>query len=92
MSHVLASPTKMRRVEQVDGVHNSHEDSQEIVEQIGAVQNQIDALNEQASEEILKVEQKYNSLRKPHFEQRTELINKISKFWLTVVSFSVRKF
>lgn len=88
MSHAAASPNKIRRVEHVDGTQNAHSDQQEIIEEIDAVQNQIDALNEQASEEILKVEQKYNSLRKPHFQQRTELISKIPNFWLTVVSFA----
>lgn len=60
---------------------------QDIVEQIDGVQNQIDALNEQASEEILQVEQKYNNLRKPFFSSRADLISKIPKFWVTVVSF-----
>lgn len=40
-------------------------------------------LNEQASEEILKVEQKYNKLRQPFFQKRSELIAKIPNFWVT---------
>lgn len=40
-------------------------------------------LNEQASEEILKVEQKYNKLRQPFFQKRSELIGKIPNFWVT---------
>lgn len=40
-------------------------------------------LNEQASEEILKVEQKYNKLRQPYFQKRSELIAKIPNFWVT---------
>jgi template-activating factor I len=44
---------------------------------------QIDALNEQASEEILKIEQKYNKLRKPFYEKRALIIEKVDKFWLT---------
>lgn len=61
----------------------------EIVEQIDGIQNQIDGLNEQASEEILQVEQKYNNLRKPFFANRADLIKKIPKFWVSVVSFSL---
>lgn len=87
MSNPSITPNKIRRVEPVDGAQNSHSDQQEIIEEINAVQNRIDALNEQASEEILKVEQKYNRLRKPHFEQRTNLTRKIPNFWMTVVSF-----
>merc|ERR1719499_1121219 len=40
-------------------------------------------MNEKASEEILKVEQKYNQLRKPFFEKRSSIIGRIPKFWLT---------
>ena len=87
MSNPSVTPNKIRKVDPVDGAQNSHSDQQEIIEQINAVQNHIDALNEQASEEILKVEQKYNRLRKPHFEQRTDLTRRIPNFWMTVVSF-----
>lgn len=77
-----ASPRKARKVE---GEANGG-DEQEIVEEIDNVQNEIDTLNEKASEEILKVEQKFNLLRKPHFERRTELISRIPHFWVTSVS------
>jgi len=58
-------------------------DQQDAIERIDEVQNEIDRLNEQASEEILKVEQKYNKMRQPHFQRRTELISKIPNFWVT---------
>lgn len=58
-------------------------EQQEAIEQIDEVQNEIDRLNEQASEEILKVEQKYNKLRQPFFTKRSELIAKIPNFWVT---------
>ena len=44
-------------------------------------------MNENASEEILKVEQKYNTLRQPYFKKRSDLIAKIPNFWVTAVSF-----
>merc|ERR1719510_662872 len=40
-------------------------------------------MNEKASEEILKVEQKYNLLRRPFFDKRNDIIKRIPKFWLT---------
>merc|ERR1711982_244643 len=43
-------------------------------------------MNEKASEEILKVEQKYNLLRRPFFEKRNSIIGRIPKFWLTASS------
>ena len=62
-------------------------DHQEAIEQIDEVQNEIDRLNEKASEEILTVEQKYNKLRQPYFTKRSDLIAKIPSFWVTAVSF-----
>ncbi|KAH9491685.1 hypothetical protein Btru_031228 [Bulinus truncatus] len=56
---------------------------QEAIQQIDENQNEIDKLNENASEEILKVEQKYNTLRQPYFKKRSDLIAKIPKFWVT---------
>jgi len=53
------------------------------VEQLDELQNDLDKLNEQASEEILTVEQKYNKLRTPHFSKRSELISQIPNFWVT---------
>jgi len=58
-------------------------EQQEAIEQIDEVQNEIDRLNESASEEILRVEQKYNKLRQPYFQKRSELISKIPNFWVT---------
>eukprot|EP00096_Caligus_rogercresseyi_P005852 TRINITY_DN2189_c0_g1_i1.p1 TRINITY_DN2189_c0_g1~~TRINITY_DN2189_c0_g1_i1.p1 ORF type:complete len:288 (-),score=161.34 TRINITY_DN2189_c0_g1_i1:725-1588(-) len=59
------------------------DETQKALEEIDATQNEIDSLNEKASEEILKVEQRYNGLRKPYFEKRSEVIRRIPKFWLT---------
>eukprot|EP00118_Oscarella_pearsei_P028596 m.2529 g.2529 ORF g.2529 m.2529 type:complete len:340 (+) comp8741_c0_seq1:47-1066(+) len=56
---------------------------EEQLEEIEAIQNELDLLNDQASEEILRVEQKYNSLRKPQFDQRAKAIAKVPEFWFT---------
>lgn len=61
------------------------EDESEALEEIDSCQNEIDALNEKASEEILKVEQTYNSLRKPFFQKRNEIIQRIPSFWVTAI-------
>ena len=45
-------------------------ETQKAFESIGEVQNEIDRLNEQASEEIIQVEQKYNKLRQPNYRKR----------------------
>jgi len=59
-------------------------DLQDAIEKIDEVQNEIDRLNDQASDEILKVEQKYIKMRQPHFHKRSDLISKIPNFWVTV--------
>ena len=78
-------PTKRPKLDAgVDGnAGNQNEEISETLELIDSCQNDIDALNEKASEEILKVEQKYNKLRKPCFEKRGELVKKIPNFWVT---------
>ncbi|EDM14405.1 rCG65932 [Rattus norvegicus] len=72
-------PKPVKRSSNQDGVN----EQQEAIEHIDEVQNEIDRLNEQASEEILKVEQKYNKLRQPFFQKRSELIAKIPDFRVT---------
>jgi len=81
MTEVHNKVPKLNDSSNGEGLESEHQD---VVEQIDAVQNQIDGLNEQASEEILQVEQKYNNLRKPFFAKRAEMIKKIPKFWVTV--------
>lgn len=61
------------------------EDESEALEAIDSCQNEIDALNEKASEDILQVEQKYNALRKPYFQKRNEIIKRIPSFWVTAI-------
>ena len=91
------SPRKMKKLEPEDPAvppgsdsedenqEEYDEDTQKALEEIDSTQNDIDALNEKASEEILKVEQKYNKLRKPHFDRRNGIIEKINNFWITAV-------
>ncbi|KAK0083347.1 hypothetical protein PV325_008949 [Microctonus aethiopoides] len=56
---------------------------QKTLEEIDGCQNQIDGLNEKASDEILEVEKKYNKLRKPYFQKRNDIIKRIPNFWVT---------
>uniref|UniRef100_A0A0K8TTM3 Putative dna replication factor/protein phosphatase inhibitor set/spr-2 n=1 Tax=Tabanus bromius TaxID=304241 RepID=A0A0K8TTM3_TABBR len=77
----MATPQKRSKT---TGDEAQNEDESEILEQIDACQNEIDAINEKASEEILKIEQKYNKLRKPFYEKRGEIIKRIPNFWVTI--------
>lgn len=62
------------------------EEDQAQLEKVVSIQHEIDQLNERASEEILHVEQKYNKLRQPHYQKRSEAILAIPDFWHTTVS------
>jgi len=83
----MATPAKVSKPEEKNN-HDAQDEQadkeqQEAIEQIDEVQNEIDKLNENASEEILLVEQKFNSLRQPYFKKRSELIAKIPNFWVS---------
>ena len=52
MANAQASPRKMPKL---DATADTNGDSQDILEEIDAIQTQLDSLNDQASDEILKV-------------------------------------
>ncbi|XP_063980434.1 protein SET isoform X2 [Diachasmimorpha longicaudata] len=84
----MSSPTKkLKKLEDSAGDGNDTRDYnieiQKTLEEIDGCQNQIDGLNEKASDEILEVEKKYNKLRKPYFQKRNDIIKRIPNFWLT---------
>jgi template-activating factor I len=87
MAATEGGPTPRKQKKAGEGEADESKDydieTQKALEEIDACQNDIDGLNEKASEEILKVEQKYNKMRKPYFEKRNELIKKIPNFWVT---------
>lgn len=80
---------KRVKIDENDGNGKVKEDSLDLSDQIlndiDDCQTHIDELNEQAAEEILNVEMKFNKLRKPHFNKRAEFIAKIPQFWLKTV-------
>lgn len=77
-------PKKMRPGDDQNGEEKDFDkETQKALEEIDTTQNEVDALNERASEEILKVEQKYNKMRRPFYDKRNEIIKRVPKFWLT---------
>ncbi|KAM9068543.1 protein SET-like [Sarcophilus harrisii] len=68
-----------------EALETSEKEQQEAIERIDEVQSEIDKLNEQASAEILKVEQSYSQLRQPFFQKRSEWIARIPDFWVTTL-------
>jgi len=78
----MAVPTKVSKKEEKK--HDlSGQEQQDSIEQIDEIQNEIERLNEAASQEILAVEQKFNKLRQPYYTKRSEHIARIPNFWVT---------
>lgn len=63
--------------------------TQKILEEMDVIQTQLDSIKEKASEEVLQIDIKYNRIRKPHLDKRSQLISNIPNFWATAVSFSL---
>lgn len=53
------------------------------IEKLQEVQDELEKVNEEASDKVLEVEQKYNEIRRPVFVKRSEIIKSIPDFWLT---------
>lgn len=53
------------------------------IERLQEIQDELEKINEEASDKVLEVEQKYNEIRKPVYDKRNEIIKSIPDFWLT---------
>jgi len=81
----MASAPKIQKTES-NGKVDQDQVLNSLIEKIDEVQSDIDKLNEQASEEILEVEKKFNQKRQPLFQQRANLIKTIPNFWINALS------
>ncbi|KAK5846364.1 NAP1-related protein 1 [Gossypium arboreum] len=73
----VAEKVEEENHEQIDG------DLVISIEKLQEIQDELEKINEEASEKVLEVEQKYNEVRKPVYDKRNEIINSIPDFWLT---------
>jgi len=76
-----APKTKKSKTDPEDSVDTVDDQDIQLLE---SIQEQIEELNDKATEEILEVERKFNRLRKPIYERRNQAIRKIPDFWLKV--------
>ncbi|XP_057480292.1 NAP1-related protein 2-like isoform X2 [Actinidia eriantha] len=53
------------------------------IEKLQEIQDELEKIDEEASDKVLEVEQKYNEIRKPVYEKRNDIIKLIPDFWLT---------
>lgn len=52
------------------------------IEKLQEVQDELEKVNEEASDKVLEIEQKYNEIRRPVYNKRNEIIKSIPDFWL----------
>ncbi|CAA3013829.1 NAP1-related 2-like [Olea europaea subsp. europaea] len=67
-----------------DNIHND-KDLLFSLEKLQDFQNELDKVNEEASDKVLEVERKYNEIRRPVYVRRNEIISSIPDFWLTAL-------
>lgn len=53
------------------------------IEKLQEVQDDLDKVNEEASDKVLEIEQKYNEIKRPVYARRGEIIKCIPDFWST---------
>ncbi|KAK9104958.1 hypothetical protein Scep_021802 [Stephania cephalantha] len=53
------------------------------IEKLQEIQDDLEKVNEEASDKVLEVEQKYHELRRPVYARRAEITKAIPDFWLT---------
>lgn len=78
----MADKGKKTKVEE----ENSEQIDSELVlsiEKLQEIQDELEKINEEASDKVLEVEQKYSEIRKPVYDKRNEIIKSIPDFWLT---------
>ncbi|XP_010539964.1 PREDICTED: NAP1-related protein 2-like [Tarenaya hassleriana] len=83
---MVADKSKKAKTEENPQEENAEQIDGELVlsiEKLQEIQDELEKINEKASDEVLEVEQKYNEIRKPVYGKRNEIINSIPDFWLT---------
>jgi len=72
-------PSKKQKTE--TQTQNSEQTLREDYMKLESVQDQLEKLNEEAADEILKIEKRFNLQRAPFYKERNTVIQKIPGFW-----------
>ncbi|CAJ2646172.1 unnamed protein product [Trifolium pratense] len=80
MSNKLKVSHKSDNTEEIDG------ESDVSIEKLEEIQDELKKINEEATDEVLEIKQKYSEVSKPLYDKRNSLINFIPNFWITVFS------
>eukprot|EP00475_Leptophrys_vorax_P000759 TRINITY_DN10415_c0_g1_i1.p1 TRINITY_DN10415_c0_g1~~TRINITY_DN10415_c0_g1_i1.p1 ORF type:complete len:274 (-),score=57.22 TRINITY_DN10415_c0_g1_i1:221-988(-) len=57
----------------------------EAINKLNTIQDELDKINEEASDKVLEVEHKFNMIRRPVYDRRTAVLDKVPDFWRTVI-------
>ncbi|KAH1023211.1 hypothetical protein HUJ04_012459 [Dendroctonus ponderosae] len=79
------SNKKFKRMSESERIADYDHATQKILEEMDVIQTQLDSIKEKASEEVLQIDIKYNRIRKPHLDKRSQLISNIPNFWATAI-------
>ncbi|XP_021733819.1 NAP1-related protein 2-like isoform X1 [Chenopodium quinoa] len=76
---------KLKATDKNDEANAEQIDSELVlsIEKLQEIQDDLEKINEKASDEVLEVEKRYNEVRKPVYDKRNEIIKSIPDFWLT---------
>ncbi|KAJ1419609.1 Nucleosome assembly protein [Sesbania bispinosa] len=80
---MMADKAKKSKVSQGDDSDHIDGELVQSIEKLQEFQDELEKVNEEASDKVLEVEQKYNEIRKPVYDRRNEIIKTIPDFWLT---------
>ncbi|KAJ6828215.1 NAP1-related protein 2-like isoform X2 [Iris pallida] len=85
MKMVADKGKKAKVGERGEGEESEHIDGELVlsIEKLQEIQDELEKVNEEASDKVLEVEQRYNEIRKPVYKRRSEIIQSIPDFWLT---------
>ncbi|MCO5612389.1 hypothetical protein L7F22_066656 [Adiantum nelumboides] len=79
----MADKGKKAKVEDDDASEPCDSELVLSIRKLQEVQDELEKVNEEASDKVLEVEQKYNRIRRPVYSRRSEIIQRIPDFWLT---------
>jgi len=82
---VVDKGKRSKAAERADEEDSDHIDEKLVlsIEKLQEIQDELEKVNEEASDKVLEVEQKYNEIRRPVYLKRNQIIQSIPDFWLT---------
>ncbi|XP_022868793.1 NAP1-related protein 2-like [Olea europaea var. sylvestris] len=74
---------KKQKLEENNATEHIDSDLLLSIEKLQQAQDELEKMNEEASEKVLEIEQKYSEKRKPVYDKRNDIVKSIPDFWMT---------